>query len=107
MIEANVEDVLVEVPGGQVFVRRWGREHASSLPVVLLHDSLGSVEQWRDFPALLAHRLDRPVIAYDRGSVSADRPRAVNGHRSISSRKRPESSALQCARTGGLRAVRP
>jgi len=79
MSEANVEDVFVEVPGGQVFVRRWGREHASSLPVVLLHDSLGSVEQWRDFPAVLAHRLDRPVIAYDRlgfgrSSARGERP---------------------------------
>src|SRR5207342_2337278 len=79
MSEANVEDVFVEVPGGRVFVRRWGREHASSLPVVLLHDSLGSVEQWRDFPAVLAHRLDRPVIAYDRlgfgrSSARGERP---------------------------------
>jgi pimeloyl-ACP methyl ester carboxylesterase len=34
--------------------------------VVLLHDSLGCVDLWRDFPERLAGRLARPVIAYDR-----------------------------------------
>ena len=33
---------------------------------VLLHDSLGSVELWRDFPGLLAQSMQRPVVAYDR-----------------------------------------
>lgn len=36
------------------------------MPVVLLHDSLGCVGLWRDFPAELAARLGCPVIAYDR-----------------------------------------
>ena len=36
------------------------------VPVILLHDSLGSVDLWRDFPALLARELSRTVIAYDR-----------------------------------------
>jgi pimeloyl-ACP methyl ester carboxylesterase len=33
---------------------------------VLLHDSLGCVELWRDFPARLAAATGRRVIAYDR-----------------------------------------
>lgn len=33
---------------------------------VLLHDSLGSVALWREFPSLLAEALQRPVVAYDR-----------------------------------------
>jgi pimeloyl-ACP methyl ester carboxylesterase len=33
---------------------------------VLFHDSLGCVELWRTFPAVLAGYTGRPVIAYDR-----------------------------------------
>ena len=61
------EDGYVEVPGGRVFVRVWApRAGGSDVPLVLLHDSLGSVDLWRDFPEVLATRLARPVIAYDR-----------------------------------------
>ncbi|KGQ18575.1 hydrolase-related protein [Lysobacter dokdonensis DS-58] len=58
-------DTDVASPGGRIFVRRWpgGNERA---PIVLLHDSLGSVEQWRDFPRALADATQRDIIAYDR-----------------------------------------
>lgn len=50
-----------------MFARRWrGRDDTARAPVVLLHDSLGSVELWRDFPARLAAASGRAVIAYDR-----------------------------------------
>ena len=35
-------------------------------PIVLLHDSLGCVELWRDFPAELSAATGRRVVAYDR-----------------------------------------
>ncbi len=35
-------------------------------PIVLLHDSLGCVELWRDFPEALAIGTGRRVVAYDR-----------------------------------------
>ncbi|WP_460714745.1 alpha/beta fold hydrolase [Lysobacter terrae] len=67
MSEMHVEDADIQLADGQTFVRRWHPAvTASSTPIVLLHDSLGSVEQWRDFPAQLAQRLQRTVIAYDR-----------------------------------------
>jgi len=47
-------------------VRRWGRARSDRPPLILLHDSLGSVEQWRDFPGALAIATTREVIAYDR-----------------------------------------
>lgn len=34
--------------------------------MILLHDSLGSVELWRDFPENLATCTGWPVVAYDR-----------------------------------------
>jgi len=63
----EVEDRWVSAPGGQLFTRTWRPERVFNLPpVILLHDSLGSVELWRDFPARLARSLGQPVIAYDR-----------------------------------------
>lgn len=57
----------VEVPGGRLYAKRWEPASRSTLaPIVLLHDSLGSVELWRDFPALLSAATGRAVIAYDR-----------------------------------------
>lgn len=63
-IEAT--DAFVDVPGGRVFVRQGGGSRTRGSPLVLLHDSLGSVELWRDFPAVLAEASGRAVIAYDR-----------------------------------------
>src|SRR5437867_10056427 len=63
----NIENVDVDVPGGRVFVRKWMPETATiSSPIILLHDSLGSVGLWRDFPDALARCGRRPVIGYDR-----------------------------------------
>lgn len=60
-------DRYLNVAGGSIFARRWDPTvPARNAPLVLLHDSLGSVELWRDFPACLAEKLRRPVVAYDR-----------------------------------------
>jgi pimeloyl-ACP methyl ester carboxylesterase len=74
---------LVALPAGQVFVQRWQPEAApqgsAACPIVLLHESLGSVGQWRDFPVRLAQATGREVLAYDRlgfgrSSVRSDAP---------------------------------
>ena len=62
----EVIDSVIAIPGGSIFVRRWNRNSSEHLPIVLLHDSLGSVEMWREFPATLATETARTVIAYDR-----------------------------------------
>ena len=57
------------IPGTQcrLFVRTWTSETASSkAPIILFHDSLGSVELWRSFPQALCAATGRTVIAYDR-----------------------------------------
>lgn len=56
------------VPGGELFTSVWrpSDETPAKTPIMLLHDSLGSVALWRDFPAMLAEQSGRPVIAYDR-----------------------------------------
>ena len=61
------QDTAVDGQHGRLFVRTWSPETPSNLaPIVLLHDSLGSVELWRGFPAALCKATSRQVVAYDR-----------------------------------------
>ena len=64
-----LRDLRVQTPEGGLQVRRWqhrdGRAQARA-PIVLLHDSLGCIAVWRDFPERLAVATGREIIAYDR-----------------------------------------
>ncbi|HJU38673.1 MAG TPA: alpha/beta hydrolase [Tahibacter sp.] len=63
------EDMRIAAPDGRLFVRRWrdpDADDTADVPIVLLHDSLGCVELWRDFPEQLARATGRTVVAYDR-----------------------------------------
>jgi pimeloyl-ACP methyl ester carboxylesterase len=62
----QVSDSFVAVPGGNIFVRKWDCSPGGKTPIVLLHDSLGSVDMWREFPAIFASKSSRTIIAYDR-----------------------------------------
>lgn len=53
----------LQIHGAHFYVRQWPGQ---GLPIILLHDSLGAVSLWRDFPAQLAAHTGHPVIAYDR-----------------------------------------
>ncbi|MEK2690809.1 alpha/beta fold hydrolase [Bdellovibrio sp. GT3] len=67
MSKVSVTDKVVSISEGSLFVRQWVPPTVLTKdPLILLHDSLGSVEQWRSFPEQLAERLSCPVIAYDR-----------------------------------------
>ena len=59
-------DLRVDTPAGALFTTCWQPPDASGPPIVLFHDSLGSVAQWRGFPAMLAAATGRGVVAYDR-----------------------------------------
>jgi pimeloyl-ACP methyl ester carboxylesterase len=74
----GVRDAYVPVRGGRIFVRLWEQRRMSSTPpaIVLVHDSLGSVELWRDFPAALARATGHSVIAYDRLGFGRSAPHA-------------------------------
>lgn len=61
------EDLFPEIDGARLRIRRWLPEAAEKRdPIVLLHDALGSIPQWRHFPARLAESCRREVIAYER-----------------------------------------
>lgn len=42
--------------------------------VVMLHEGLGSIAQWRDFPQQLAHSIGEPVVAYSRRGYGRSSP---------------------------------
>jgi pimeloyl-ACP methyl ester carboxylesterase len=56
-----------------------GGDDAGPTSLVFLHEGLGCIPMWRDFPARLCARLRMPGIVYDRwgygGSEPLDRPR--------------------------------
>lgn len=63
----TVQDTWVEGLRGRLFVRTWSPAASNDrAPIILLHDSLGSVELWRDFPLALCKATGRRVVAYDR-----------------------------------------
>jgi pimeloyl-ACP methyl ester carboxylesterase len=77
MARHHAIDHWVQHPGGRIFARQWVPEPTAGagVPIVLLHDSLGCVELWRDFPSALSERTGRRVIAYDRWGFGRSDPR--------------------------------
>lgn len=61
------EDFSLPFDGYELRVRRLTPPGAPARPqLVLLHDSLGCITLWRDFPEQLAHATGLTVLAYDR-----------------------------------------
>jgi pimeloyl-ACP methyl ester carboxylesterase len=73
--QTYTEDRYVAAPGGKMFVRMGKTGEQREAPIILLHDSLGCVELWGAFPAALAERTGRTVIAYDRLGFGRSDPR--------------------------------
>lgn len=59
------QDGWLPTPNGRLFVRVWTFV-SHRAPIILFHDSLGSVELWRSLPVTLSVETGRTVIAYDR-----------------------------------------
>ncbi len=63
-------DLWIDGTHGRMFVRSWFPErdalHPNHAPILLLHESLGCIEQWKHFPSALANATGRTVVAYDR-----------------------------------------
>lgn len=64
MITAIQDCVLINQKN--VFYKHFTHTEQSRYTLVLLHDSLGCVTLWRDWPALLADHLHCDVVVYDR-----------------------------------------
>jgi len=61
----------IDTTAGRLHVRQWS---GAGVPIVLFHDSLGSVALWREFPEALARATGRAVIAYDRLGLGRSDP---------------------------------
>jgi pimeloyl-ACP methyl ester carboxylesterase len=59
-----VNQQWIEVGGRRLEAARWGR--GGRAPILLLHEGLGSVALWKDFPEALAEASEREVIAWSR-----------------------------------------
>lgn len=73
-------DHQITTARGHLFARCWPAaanvDGQRAAPIVLFHDSLGCIELWRGFPALLAAQTGRSVIAYDRLGFGQSDPRS-------------------------------
>ena len=72
----------VTAGGNQLECRWWGRPDGRGPVLVLLHEGLGCVAMWKDFPALLHQRTNLAVFAYSRagyaGSAPVELPRGID-----------------------------
>lgn len=61
-----VKEGFAEVYNLRIHYKMVGKFSASQPFVVFLHEGLGSIPQWRDFPEKLCHNLDLPFLIYER-----------------------------------------
>lgn len=61
----------IDVDGSTVEYETWG---SGPPQIVMLHDGLGSVAQWRDTPAAVADRIGVAVLAYNRPGHGRSKP---------------------------------
>ena len=52
--------------GRELEFHRYAASKDGLPPIVMLHEGLGSVTTWRDFPAVLAERTGAEVVVYSR-----------------------------------------
>lgn len=76
MPSVRTSQAWVPFAQGRLFAKHWRPAVAadSRAPIVLLHDSLGCVALWRDFPKQLAQATRREVIAYDQQGFGQSDP---------------------------------
>lgn len=68
------EDLRIAAGGASLEARCWGPSPDEAATIVLLHEGLGSVGLWRDFPERLAAATGHGVLAYSRAGYGASDP---------------------------------
>jgi pimeloyl-ACP methyl ester carboxylesterase len=74
LVKKPDEFEFLEPPGGRIAFRRIWPADASGTPLVFLHEGLGSIAQWRDFPEALCAAARRPGFVYERHGHGASAP---------------------------------
>lgn len=67
-------DERLALTHGRVAFRRIWPGDAAGTPIVFLHEGLGSIAQWRDFPDALCAATKRPGFVYERFGHGASDP---------------------------------
>jgi pimeloyl-ACP methyl ester carboxylesterase len=71
-----------EIDGKSLEYRTWGKPPTEAPTLVLLHEGLGSLAQWKDFPERLAEATGFGVLAYSRAgygrSSTVELPRPLD-----------------------------
>ena len=71
------EDLSIPVWGASLAARRIRLPHAApKAPIVFLHDCLGCITAWRDFPDCLCAAAGREGLVYDREEFARSSPQA-------------------------------
>jgi pimeloyl-ACP methyl ester carboxylesterase len=65
---------IVDVAGARIEVERTSVGREAVAPIVMLHEGLGSVATWKDFPHRVAHATGRDVVAYSRAGYGRSSP---------------------------------
>ncbi len=71
---AAAATAFVDVGAARLRTATWG---AGPAEIVLLHDGLGSIAQWRDVPAGIHRRTGATVCAYERAGHGASTPMPI------------------------------
>jgi pimeloyl-ACP methyl ester carboxylesterase len=64
----------IVVDGREIEAKWWGQGPEAAPTIVMLHEGLGCVALWRDFPAKLAEMTGCGVLAYSRFGYGASAP---------------------------------
>ena len=68
---------FVDVGGARLEFERIDVGRGDAPPVVLLHEGLGSVAMWKDFPHKVAHAAERDVVVYSRAGYGRSSPASL------------------------------
>lgn len=79
MVKKPDDREFLELPDGRIAYRRVWPDGARGTPLVFLHEGLGSIAQWRDFPNALCAAARRPGFVYERHGHGASGP--IRGQR--------------------------
>lgn len=74
MIWNDQDRMRIEIGGASLEGRCWGPAPDAAPTIVLLHEGLGSVDLWRDFPEKLSRASGYGVFAYSRAGYGQSDP---------------------------------
>jgi pimeloyl-ACP methyl ester carboxylesterase len=86
--------IRTEIDGKRLEIQCFGNPQHANPALIFLHEGLGSISQWRDFPEQIWNRTGCPTIVYNRAgygrSDSADLPRTIDFMHQEANRALPE-----------------